>query len=117
MRKMSVAILGLAFLATAACVKIPGEVEAAFAPAHPGERSNFQRQPGAPSAHGFVNEDDLRVVDAGVEPPPDAGMAEASADATVPVISMVGTIEAGAPALTPEAGVAIEAGVADGGKP
>jgi hypothetical protein len=51
-----------------ACVKIPGEVEAAFAPAQPGERSNFRRQPSAPSALGFVTDDDMRLPDAGVAP-------------------------------------------------
>ncbi len=112
-------ILVVVLGAFTACEKIPGEVEAAFAPAQPGERSNFRRQTNAPSALGFVTDDDMRLPDAGLaagDASPattaEAGAMEASASAPANM-----AVDAGPPlAATPATG---DAGAprADGGNP
>jgi hypothetical protein len=45
--------VSFALLAVAACVKIPGEVEATFAPAGPQEDDNFRRNSGGKAHAAF----------------------------------------------------------------
>lgn len=82
---LAVVLLALA----AACVKIPGEVEAQFAPAQPYEKNNFRRRTDAPSPMGYVTEADLArlpgELDAGQDASPEAG-----ADGAAPLTQRMG---------------------------
>lgn len=72
---LRVAVAAGALALVTACVKIPGEIEAQFAPAQPYETNNFRRRSDAPSPLGFVTENDL----APIAPATDAGAGDAGA--------------------------------------
>ncbi len=80
---LAVGLLALA----AACVKIPGEVEAQFAPAQPYEKNNFRRRSDAPSPMGYVTEADLVRLPSEIDAAVDAAV-EGGPDATVPTQRM-----------------------------
>lgn len=78
---LRVAVAAGAVALVTACVKIPGEVEAQFAPAQPYETNNFRRRSDAPSPLGFVTENDLAPIPAAADAGAgDAGDPDAAGD-------------------------------------